>query len=52
MRVLVTGGTGCVRGGARAAIERRELRQTLAHTVCWLAARGIVIARQAGSLAG
>jgi non-ribosomal peptide synthetase component F len=49
MRVLVTGGTGYVRCGARAAIERRELRQTLADTVRWLAARGIVTARQAGS---
>jgi hypothetical protein len=33
------------------AIERRELRQTLADTVRWLAARGLVTARQAGSLA-
>jgi dihydroflavonol-4-reductase len=31
---------------------RRELRQTLADTVRWLAARGHVTARQAGSLAG
>jgi hypothetical protein len=34
------------------AIERRELRQTLADTVRWLAARGPVTARKAGSLAG
>jgi hypothetical protein len=33
-------------------IERRELRQTLADTVRWLAARGLVTARQAGSLTG
>ena len=34
------------------AIERRELRETLADTVRWLAARGLVTARQAGALAG
>jgi dihydroflavonol-4-reductase len=34
------------------AVERRELRETLADTVRWLAARGLVTARQAGSLAG
>ena len=33
-------------------IERCELRQTLADTVRWLAARGLVTARQAGSLTG
>jgi len=33
------------------AIERRELRETLADTVRWLAARGLVTARQAGALA-
>jgi nucleoside-diphosphate-sugar epimerase len=33
------------------AIERRELRQTLADTVRWLAARRLVTARQAGALA-
>jgi hypothetical protein len=33
-------------------IERRELRQALADTVRWLAARGLVTARQAGSLTG
>ena len=30
----------------------RELRETLAETVRWLAARGVVTARQAGALAG
>jgi NAD(P)-dependent dehydrogenase (short-subunit alcohol dehydrogenase family) len=34
------------------AVERRELRETLADTVRWLAARGLVTARQAGALAG
>jgi dihydroflavonol-4-reductase len=34
------------------AVGRRELRETLADTVRWLAARGLVTARQAGSLAG
>jgi nucleoside-diphosphate-sugar epimerase len=34
------------------AIERRELRETLADTVRWLAARGLVTARQAGARAG
>lgn len=34
------------------AIERRELRETLADTVRWLAARGLVTAGQAGALAG
>jgi nucleoside-diphosphate-sugar epimerase len=34
------------------AIERRELRETLADTVRWLAARDLVTARQAGALAG
>jgi nucleoside-diphosphate-sugar epimerase len=34
------------------AIERRELRETLTDTVRWLAARGLVTARQAGALAG
>jgi hypothetical protein len=34
------------------AVERRELRETLADTVRWLAARGLVTARQAGFLAG
>jgi hypothetical protein len=34
------------------AVERRELRKTLADTVRWLAAQGLVTARQAGSLAG
>lgn len=34
------------------AVERRELRETLADTVRWLAARGHVTARQAGALAG
>jgi dihydroflavonol-4-reductase len=34
------------------AIERRELRETLADTVRWLAARSLVTARQAGALAG
>jgi hypothetical protein len=33
-------------------IERRELRETLADTVRWLAVRGLVAARQAGALAG
>jgi nucleoside-diphosphate-sugar epimerase len=33
------------------AVERRELRETLADTVRWLAARGLVTARQAGALA-
>jgi hypothetical protein len=33
------------------AIERHELRETLADTVHWLAARGLVTARQAGVLA-
>ena len=32
-------------------LERRELRETLADTVRWLAARGLVTARQAGTLA-
>ena len=30
------------------AVERRDLRETLADTVRWLAARGLVTARQAG----
>ena len=34
------------------AVERRDLRETLADTVRWLAARGLITARQAGSLAG
>ena len=34
------------------AIERRKLRETLPDTVCWLAIRGLVTARQAGALAG
>ena len=34
------------------AVECRELRETLADTVRWLAARGLVTARQAGALAG
>jgi hypothetical protein len=34
------------------AIERRELRETLADTVRWLTARGLVAARQAVALAG
>jgi hypothetical protein len=34
------------------AIERRDLRQTLADTVGWLAAHGHLTARQAGALAG
>lgn len=34
------------------AVERRDLRQTLADTVRWLAARGHLTARQAGSVAG
>jgi hypothetical protein len=34
------------------AIGRRELRQTLADTVRWLAAQGHLTARQAGALAG
>jgi nucleoside-diphosphate-sugar epimerase len=34
------------------AVERRELRETLADTVRWLAARGLITARQAGALAG
>jgi hypothetical protein len=33
------------------AVECRELRETLADTVRWLAARGLVTARQAGALA-
>jgi dihydroflavonol-4-reductase len=33
------------------AIERRELRETLADTVRWLATRGLLTARQAGLLA-
>jgi dihydroflavonol-4-reductase len=33
-------------------IERRELRQTLADTVRWLAEQGQLTARQAGALAG
>ena len=34
------------------AIERHEPRETLADTVRWLAARGLVTARQAGALTG
>ena len=34
------------------AVGRRDLRETLADTVRWLAARGLVSARQAGFLAG
>jgi nucleoside-diphosphate-sugar epimerase len=34
------------------AVERRELRETLTDTVRWLATRGHVTVRQAGSLAG
>jgi nucleoside-diphosphate-sugar epimerase len=34
------------------AVGRRELRQTLADTVRWLAAQGHLTARQAGALAG
>jgi dihydroflavonol-4-reductase len=33
-------------------VERRELRQTLADTVRWLAEQGQITARQAGALAG
>ncbi len=33
-------------------IERRELRQTLADTVRWLAEQGQITARQVGALAG
>jgi hypothetical protein len=33
-------------------VERRELRQTLADTVRWLAEQGHVTAQQAGTLAG
>jgi UDP-glucose 4-epimerase len=33
------------------AVERRDLRETLADTVRWLATRGLITARQAGSLA-
>jgi hypothetical protein len=34
------------------AVQRRELDQTLADTVRWLAEQGHVTARQAGALAG
>ena len=33
------------------AVERRDLRETLTGTVRWLAARGLITARQAGALA-
>jgi len=45
-------GDGVCRQGHLLAIERCELRETLADTVRWLAAQGLVTARQAGALAG